>query len=150
MRQLARPSLRTSPLLLCLALAGAVAATSGCGSSEAAAAPATPPASSDSTADRASTRVSEFYAAYLADPGPSVAVDYFDATMVSTLFSATDSDPVLCAQNLPSSVHVSPASVHPPTATVRVTPAWTGAEQSSITVTLRLTDLRVVGIACPA
>ncbi len=137
-------------VLLTLVVLGATAATGGCAGGSASAAPSAPPSRSSSAAERASARVAEFYLAYLADPEPSVAIEYFDPTMLSTLFGAPDTDPVVCAQNLPTSVSVSTASVNPPTATVRVTTARSGGPRLPITVTLRLSDLQVVGIACPA
>jgi hypothetical protein len=121
-------------------------------SSSAATAPPSGSASGapDPGAGGAAATVTRFYAAYLAAPGRQTAAEYLSPQLTATLFSAArDADPVLCAHVLPNSVAAQPVSVRGGNATVRVRLSQQGAEAPPLTVTVRLSDQRIVAIACP-
>ena len=152
-------------------LLGVTCAACGTTGVPAGSSPGTPPsAAASATASSATTgdttghtsaqvraRLTTFYRTYLAavraQGSPSletVTKPYLTPELQKAVYAPdVDTDLLICAQDLPSGVRVGSPVLGPSTAVVTVATVWQGAPVVPLTVTVRLSDLRISRIDCP-
>jgi hypothetical protein len=125
--------------------------------SPSAAASTSPSASEGGEAARVRERLTTFYRAYLTavrtEGGPPLeplTKPYLTPELQKAVYAPdVDTDLLICAQDLPSGVKVGSPVLGPSTAVVKVATIWQGAPVVPLTVTVRLSDLRISRIDCP-
>jgi hypothetical protein len=104
----------------------------------------------DPRAVRAGEAVAKYYRTYLSSPTRQTAARFVDGALLDVLYAPPpDVDRLLCAHALPESVSAIPVAATARAATVRVTTVQQGLPRPPITVTVRLSDLRITKVACP-
>ena len=109
------------------------------------------------TSAQVRARLTTFYRTYLAavraQGSPSletVTKPYLTPELQKAVYAPdVDTDLLICAQDLPSGVRVGSPVLGPSTAVVKVATVWQGAPVVPLTVTVRLSDLRISRIDCP-